>query len=282
MPAARSMAFCSPAWCLTIVDPQIVDFGLALALLAPVQASLLTRTPAKKLSGFCFSLWSSSAASVPLALSTWPEAPRAEYAWVAAGAFVVSALMVALTAGRLSSAFAVYERSQMSAYRHLVENVQDAVMRFAGDGTVLFTSRSAEKLFGCHRYELSGSGLIDRIHVLDRPAYMKSFSDASHDTRTRTIEVRMRRDDPAEPARVPQFVWIEIALTPVGRWRARLRPGTRSWLCLRDVSERHALEAEMRDARRIAEDSSAPSRGSSRPSGTSCARLSMPLSAFLK
>src|SRR5579872_5971803 len=33
---------------LTLADPQIVDFGLAVALLAPVQASLLSRTPAKK------------------------------------------------------------------------------------------------------------------------------------------------------------------------------------------------------------------------------------------
>src|SRR5437868_13867513 len=103
----------------------------------------------------------------------------------------------------------------MSAYRHLVENVQDAVMRFTGDGTVLFTSRSAEKLFGCHRYELPGSGLVDRIHVLDRPTYMTAFSEANHAGAGRVVEVRMRRDEPSEPARIPQFIWVEVSLTPV-------------------------------------------------------------------
>jgi len=240
---------------LTIVDPQIVDFGLALALLAPVQASLLTRTPTKKQSWVLLLAVVTIGCFGGLGLVAWPEPARPEYAWIAAGAFVVTALVVALTATRLSSAFAVYERSQMSAYRHLVENVQDAVMRFTGDGTVLFTSRSAEKLFGCHRYELSGSGLIDRIHVLDRPTYMKSFSDASHDGKSRTIEVRMRRDEPGEPARVPQFIWIEIALTPVVEADAAEQRHEVVAL-LRDVSERHALEAEMREARRLAEDSS--------------------------
>jgi cell cycle sensor histidine kinase DivJ len=84
---------------------------------------------------------------------------------------------------------------------------------------------------------------------------MKSFSDASHDGKSRTIEVRMRRDDPAEPARVPQFIWIEIALTPVVEPDAAL-PRHEVVALLRNVSERHALEAEMREARRLAEDSS--------------------------
>jgi len=93
--------------------------------------------------------------------------------------------------------------------------VQDAVMRFGSDGAVLFTSKSAEKLFGCHRYELSGNGLLDRIHVLDRPAYMTAFSEANHAGTTRRVEVRMRRDDLAEPSRIPVFFWVEVSLTPV-------------------------------------------------------------------
>jgi cell cycle sensor histidine kinase DivJ len=125
-------------------------------------------------------------------------------------------------------------------------------MRFSNDGTVLFTSRSSEKLFGCHRYELSGTGLIERIHVLDRPTYMTAFSEANHDGKSRTIEVRMRRDDPNEPSRVPEFSWIEIGLTPVIDAEAS---DTRHEVValLRDVTERHRRDAEMREARRMAE-----------------------------
>ncbi len=240
---------------LTIVDPAIVDFGLAVALLGPVQASLLSRTPSKK------SAWVLLLAVVTigclgaLGLVTWPEANRPEYALLSGLTFLITALVVAFTASRLNSAFAVYERGQVMAYRHLVENVQDAVMRFGSDGAVLFTSRSAEKLFGCQRYQLSGSGLIDRIHVLDRPIYMTAFSEANHDGKSRTIEVRMRRDNPSEPARIPEFAWIEIGLTPVIDTETN-EPRNEVVALLRDVTERHRQDAEMREARRLAEDAS--------------------------
>jgi len=245
---------------LTIVDPQVVDFGLAVALLAPVQASLMTRTPAKKRAWVLLLAVVAIGCLAAIGAVNWPEPNRPEYPLIAALAFVVTALMVAYTAGRLNTAFAVYERGQVNAYRHLVENVQDAVMRFASDGTVLFTSKSAEKLFGCHRYELSGPGLIDRIHVLDRPAYMTAFSEANHDGKSRAVEVRMRRDDVAEPSRIPQFIWIEVSLTPVVDTEVR-EPRHEVVALLRDVTERHAHELEMREARRAAEDaSSAKSR----------------------
>ena len=240
---------------LTIVDPQIVDFGLAIALLGPVQASLLTRTPAKKRTWVLLLVIVAIGCLGSLNLVEWPEPARGGYDLIAALAFVVNALIVGYTANRLNSAFAVYERGQINAYRHLVENVQDAVMRFGSDGGVLFTSKSAEKLFGCHRYELSGSGLLDRIHVLDRPSYMTAFSEANHDGKSRTVEVRMRRDDPNEPARVPQFAWVEVALTPV---IDSDHPEARNEVValLRDVTERHRQDFEMREARRVAEDAS--------------------------
>lgn len=240
---------------LTIVDPQIVDFGLAIALLAPVQASLLSRTPSKKRSWVLLLAVVVIGCLGALGVVTWPEPGRPEYVLIGGMSFLLTALIVAFSASRLNAAFAVYERGQMMAYRYLVENVQDAVMRFAHDGSVLFTSRSAEKLFGCHRYELSGNGLIERIHVLDRPTYMTAFSEANHDGKARRIEVRMRRDDPAEPARIPEFAWIEIGLTPVIDAEANDSRNEVVAL-LRDVTERHRQDAEMREARRLAEDAS--------------------------
>ncbi|MEO7221153.1 MAG: PAS domain-containing sensor histidine kinase, partial [Devosia sp.] len=240
---------------LTLVDPQIVDFGLAIALLAPVQATLLTRTPAKKRAWVLLLAVITIGCLGTLGLVTWPEPQRPEYALISGMSFLITALITAFTASRLNSAFAVYERGQVIAYRHLVENVQDAVMRFAIDGSVIFTSKSAEKLFGCQRYELSGSGLIERIHVLDRPAYMTAFSEANHAGASRSVEVRMRRDDPAQPARIPEFAWIEIGLTPVIDTETK-EPRNEVVALLRDVTERHRQDAEMREARRLAEDAS--------------------------
>jgi cell cycle sensor histidine kinase DivJ len=126
-------------------------------------------------------------------------------------------------------------------------------MRFSSDGTVLFISRSTEKLFGCRRYEISGSGLLDRIHVLDRPGYLTAFAEANRDGLARRVEVRMRRDDPASPA--PRFVWVEVGLSPV------IDPDTAGErhevvALLRDITERKDHEDEMRRARKLAEEAS--------------------------
>jgi cell cycle sensor histidine kinase DivJ len=240
---------------LSLVDPQIVDFGLAMALLAPVQASLLARTPAKKRSWVLMLAVVVIGCLGTLGLVKWPEPNLPEYPLISAMSFIVTALVVAFSASRLNRAYAVYERGQMTAYRHLVENVQDAVMRFATDGSVLFTSNSASKLFGCQRYELSGSGVLDRVHVLDRPAYMTAFAAANRDGKSRTVEVRMRRDDLNEPSRVPEFIWVEVALSPIPDEDGQDSRHEVVAL-LRDVTDRHRREAEMREARRLAEDAS--------------------------
>ncbi len=237
---------------LTAADPAIVDFGLAVALLGPVYASLLTRSPVKKRAWAILVAVVVTGALVAAGLIRWPEQFHASYAASAIIAFAIVGLIVAYTANRLNSAFEVYERAQINAYRHLIENVQDAVMRFGADGAVLFTSKSAEQLFGCPRYQLSGQGLIERLHLLDRPAFMTAFAEANQDGRARTVEVRTRRDDPAMPMRAPSFFWLEIALTPVVDDKEG--PGARHEVValLRDVTTRREQDQKCatRGARR--------------------------------
>jgi cell cycle sensor histidine kinase DivJ len=240
---------------LAVVDPAVADFGLAIALLAPVHASLLTRTPVKKRSWLVLVVVVAIASAASLGLLAWPEDYRPEYALIAGIAFLATALMVAHSANRLNTVFEVYDKGQISAYKHLIEHVQDAVMRFAADGTVLFASRSAEKLFHCHRYELTGSGLIDRMHVLDRPGYMTAFSEANRDGKSRTVEVRMRRDEPVETSSVPQFIWVEVALSPVNDDDAAAERYEVVAL-LRDITVRKDQENEMQRARKFAEEAS--------------------------
>lgn len=245
---------------LTVADPQMADFGLATALLAPVHASLLARSPVKKRIWAMLVAVVLAASAAAIGLPAWPEPFRAEYGLLGAATFAVVAVIVAIAASRLNAAFDVYERAQVNAYRHLIEHVQDAVMRFAPDGQVLFASRSSEKLFGCRRYELSNGGLLERIHVLDRPAYLSAFADANLDGKARKVEVRMRRDDPDAGTSVPHFIWVEAALSPVLANGAQ--PGRYEVVALlRDVTDRKDIETEMRNARKAAEDaSSAKSR----------------------
>ena len=245
---------------LTVADPAVADFGLAVALLGPVQASLLTRTPVKKRSWAILVTVVVCAMMASYGVLVWPEAWRPEFAFVAGFVFLVTAGIVAHSANRMNSVFEVYEKGQINAYKHLIEHVQDAVMRFSSEGIVLFTSRSSEKLFGCRRFELGGSGLLERIHLLDRPAYMTAFAEANTDGKTRRVEIRMRRDDRDSPAAAPQYVWVEASLSPV---IDADRPGERHEVVVlfRDITERRDHENEMKRARKLAEEaSSAKSR----------------------
>jgi two-component system, cell cycle sensor histidine kinase DivJ len=240
---------------LSIVDPAIADFGLATALLGPVQASLLTRTPTKKRTWMALVVVVGFAALASVGLIAWPEAFGPQFGFIAGAAFLATALLVAHAANRLNTVFEVYERAQINAYRHLIEAVQDAVLRFSSDGSLLFASRSSEKLLSCHRYELAGTGLVDRMHVLDRPAYLTAFAQANVDGRARTVEVRMRHDEPDAPATAARFIWIEIALSPVVDDEAP-RERHEVVALLRDVTDRKDHENEMRRARKLAEDAS--------------------------
>jgi cell cycle sensor histidine kinase DivJ len=262
---------------LSVVDPAIADFGLATALLAPVHASLLTRTPVKKRAWAVLVVVVAFAAAAATGLVTWPEPYRIEFGFISGAAFVATLAIVAYSANRLNSVFEVYERAQINAYRHLIEHVQDAVMRFSSDGQLLFASRSSEKLFGCQRYELQGTGLIDRMHVLDRPAYLTAFADAHVDGKARTVEVRMRKDDPFAPAPVPEFIWVEAALSPVIDDQA---PSERHEVValLRDVTDRKDHENEMRRAQALAEEAS---RAKSRFLATIGHELRTPLNAIV-
>jgi cell cycle sensor histidine kinase DivJ len=111
---------------MTMTDPGFADFGLAVALLGPIHASLLAGPRLQQRS------WALLAGIVALGafntspLRFWPDLYRPEFGLVGGIAFAVIAGTVAHSASRVSRAFEVYDKSQINAYRHLIEHVQDA------------------------------------------------------------------------------------------------------------------------------------------------------------
>lgn len=240
---------------LTLADPALADCGLAIALLGPVHASLLGRPKLRRISWFLLG-GIGVMAMVAFYLGRPVMLPLTGLVQtIGMLGFTIGAIIVAHTATRVGNGFAVFDKAQLAAYRHLVEHVQDAVIRFSSDGDILFLSRSSETLFGCPRYEMTGSGLGERIHVMDRPAYLTAFADANQGGKQRVIEVRIRKDVAAIGNRVPQFIWVEVSLSPV---IAGDRTGPRHEVValFRDVTERRDQAAAMAAARSAAEDAS--------------------------
>jgi two-component system, cell cycle sensor histidine kinase DivJ len=98
-------------------------------------------------------------------------------------------------------------------YQLLASNMTDVITRHGRSGAILFASSATESVFGVTPSELSGHGLFDRIHVLDRPAYMTALAEAALGA-DRSVEFRVRRDH-AEG--IPQFVWIEMRCRPLNQ-----------------------------------------------------------------
>lgn len=240
---------------LTLADGQLGDAGMAIALMAPVLASLLGRQALRRQSWLM--LGGVIALGALAAIFALPPIPMPANVLLATAAitFIASVGVVIHTANRINAAYEVYDKAQVTAYRHLIEHVQDAVIRFSSDGEVLLASRSSETLFGCRRYELTGSGLGERLHVLDRPIYLTAFADANQGGKSRVIEVRMRQDDPRAMSGIPHFIWVEVSLSPViDSETAGLRHEVVA--LLRDVTDRKDNEVAMAEARRVAEEAS--------------------------
>jgi cell cycle sensor histidine kinase DivJ len=95
--------------------------------------------------------------------------------------------------------------------------VSASIVRFDEEGNTKFISNSAKLLFACQKYELSGSGLFERSHIMDRPLYLKSFDLAQMENKKQTITIRMRRDVSASSQGVAQYIDIEICFSPISK-----------------------------------------------------------------
>lgn len=240
---------------LFLLSPGMANFGLATALLAPVLAALF----GDRRDGMVG--WIVIAAMLALFVTAGGPIVR-PLAGQSAAIIAVSAIvyatfsaLVVIAATRINRVIADAEKAKIDAFHGLIDQLQGAVIRLSIDGKPLFISQSAEQLFGCKRYELNRSGLIDRMHVQDRPSFLTSLDRAHADGVPAVIEVRMRRDDPQGGNAVPNFVWIEIGISPVVAADTSVKRHE-CILMLRDITERKEHEHQMQAARKAAQDAS--------------------------
>jgi two-component system, cell cycle sensor histidine kinase DivJ len=239
---------------LTLADPDILDFGLAISMMATLKALLMSHSRFKHLAWL--------APAIALALSVGEHTGHVPNPFVQGGpdwlfigiaAYVTAVMVIAVTANRLNTAASASGRTQMKTFSMLVESVKDSVVRYGLDGEILFLSKSSAQLFNCQRYELDGSGFFDRIHVMDRPAYMAALSDAGRRGLHTSVEIRMRRDGEAGSA--ASFIWVELSLSPVID-ETETAGDSEIIGVLRDISSRKQAEGELEQARFDAEEAS--------------------------
>lgn len=139
--------------------------------------------------------------------------------WAVVAAFgvafaVVHAVALAVSAEAVARVGSSLRDAEADRYRLLAQATTDVVTRHGSDGDVLFASPAAESLFGAPAAALHGRGLLQRVHVADRPAYLMALGDAAALAERRATQFRARRDGDSRGA--APFVWIEMQCRPLG------------------------------------------------------------------
>jgi cell cycle sensor histidine kinase DivJ len=87
--------------------------------------------------------------------------------------------------------------------RLLAFGATDVITWHGQGGRVVYASENAEAVLGAPAADLQDNGLFDRIHVADRPAWLRALSEAAAGE-PGEIEFRLRR--PGEAG----FIWLEM------------------------------------------------------------------------
>jgi cell cycle sensor histidine kinase DivJ len=229
----------------------IASFAAIWLLVVPLEAALSASRRVVALA----SIFALSAAGLLVVLSEYhllpPPAANTPAAFAALGivsaALYTTGLALGAEAQARTSFWLLY--TEEDRYRLLARNITDVIARHGRDGAVLFVSPGAAALFGARIADLHGHGLFERIHVVDRPAYLTALGDAAALGDASSVEFRVRRDSAdADGQPAVEFIWIEMRCRPLDRTMADAGNAREVVAVLRDVTERKRLQQAQLDA----------------------------------
>lgn len=237
---------------------QTLSFGLFGLVTALATEALFAGVALIALSGLHATIWSDLKSIFPrfFAVLGMTALSTLLFAVMPNSAFWGAALIVTLI--DILAVVTVFSkrRNQLTAadqaLSNLLESISDGLVRLSADGSLLHASPATENMFGCKAYSLARMGMLERVHVLDRPAFLKAVSDTCHDGLARRVELRMRRDANVQKRGESQFIWSEIAIC--GAPENAGKPTV--YGLIRDISERKTQEQKLEDARQEAEQAS--------------------------
>ncbi len=189
----------------------------------------------------------------------WPNALAMP---IFAAAAIGHAAAVALDACRNQTDRRSEREARDARDRMVLEAIEDLVTWHDETGNVINASATADGLLETPARSLRGRGLFDRVHVADRPAFLKALADAAHGDRpcSARFRVQVGDDDPRDARRMASrpLLWVEMRARRVVAESAELdghRPAIVA--VTRDISGLKTREEDIDTARALAEAANA-------------------------
>jgi len=136
------------------------------------------------------------------------------------------------------------------SYRLLADHSTDMITRHSANGDVEFASPAVHMLTGAAVEDVLGEGLFRRVHVADRPIYLKVLSETYLSRRPVAAEFRLLRNDPEAGGTVMRFIPVEMRCRPVVGDNGAVDTVI---AVTRDTSKRNEREGELQQAREAAD-----------------------------
>ena len=241
---------------VAITTGGIESFAAVWLIVVPLEAAL---SASRRVVAFASAL-ALSCAALLIALGHFHFLPvpesNAALRGVLMGAGVASATLyaagLAVSAESLARTSVALLYVEEDRYRLLARNMSDVISRHNRNGAVEFISPAAEAMLGTPGARLTGHGLFDRVHVVDRPAYLTALSDAARGSEQR-VEFRLRRDAVRGQNISADFIWVEMRCRPL----EQVSPEAEVVAVMRDVTDRKIQEQALELARTAAEQADA-------------------------
>ena len=241
---------------VAITTGGIESFAAVWLIVVPLEAAL---SASRRVVAFASAL-ALSCVALLIALGHFHFLPvpelNAALRGVLMGAGVASATLyaagLAVSAESLARTSVALLYLEEDRYRLLARNMSDVISRHNRNGAVEFISPAAEAMLGTPGARLTGHGLFDRVHVVDRPAYLTALSDAARGSEQR-VEFRLRRDAVRGQNISADFIWVEMRCRPL----EQDSPEADVVAVMRDVTDRKVQEQALELARTAAEQADA-------------------------
>src|SRR5256885_1435504 len=212
-----SLALAGLVMMVAVTTGGIESFAAVWLVVVPLEAAL---SASRRVVAFASAL-ALACVDVLIALGHFHFLPvpesNAALRGVLMGAGVASATLyaagLAVSAESLARTSVALLYVEEDRYRLLARNMSDVISRHNRNGAVEFISPAAEAMLGAPGARLTGHGLFDRVHVVDRPAYLTALSDAARGSEQR-VEFRLRRDAVRGQNIAAEFIWVEMRCRP--------------------------------------------------------------------